>query len=165
MKAAASPDTEPDFYAMEPCPDDDSDAFSKDEYVAAEPAKSSKTKDKKHLVMENRSDFFLRDVASSVFSDFRPSTPVSSSSSSVDIERHAAVVSEYSSPVFTVPPGDMLATYYHQSFGSDSPKRNFENGDVVFFEGHKFRYLDTLDGDVDFKPPCHSSLYDSVEEV
>jgi hypothetical protein len=129
MKAAASPATEPDFYAMEPCPDADS---VKDDRLFDEPKYDP-------LVFEETSQLSLRDIAHSFFSGLRPTTPVYS------IGALLPVVSEPTSPVFTVPPDDMMALYYQQSFGCQESKFHFENGDEAFFEGRKFWYLETCD--------------------
>jgi hypothetical protein len=150
MKAASSPNTEPNFYAMEHCYDGQDHPYKDEpEMVRSKPSEVSVTETEPSTLHKSEpekvSSTSLSSLPKHSFSLQSLVANIVSPPTSPDQVRSGVITQVPSSisvplPSCSSPVND---TMYDSDYALDEP----HTGDAVFFEGHKFRYLDHLDLD------------------
>lgn len=143
MKAASSPGTEPNFYTMEFCQDNAEEEARRSETTpigtfmtdtSEDEANSSGSSSNKKPDRCIPQDITLFSLAAAVVSP--PASPNQTrSSSEVDFDSAFKLQNE-------------VKVHFDQDDTFMFENDNLHSGDAVFFEGEKFRYLDSLDLDV-----------------
>lgn len=133
MKAASSPSTEPNFYAMEPCYESDEPYVPPMEPICEE-------EDSEPAI---HSIPMVSSMDSTASGALVPPAVVSQPSTPQQLAK--AVADDWPMNVYIPLPSSTLdgPSFIDDDFFPSPPR----NGDEVFFEGHKFRYLDYADVD------------------
>jgi hypothetical protein len=172
MKAASSPSTEPNFYDMEYCLEDPSFIYDNKENQITPLMKiseisvsdtemsapivtnsSNKTSKKKKKSVPNTYLSKLRSSSSSM------NRPFSLESMAANIISPPATPEQSKGSVITqVPSSISVPLPASVSSDMDVVPDELHSGDVVFFEGNMFRYLDHLDLD-EFMEAFHDNAY------
>lgn len=145
MKAASSPETEPDFYAMEPCLGVNSTSLVSDDSSREEEVGGLWT-----IKADPIPSSFMKPVPS--VSSFDPPAIVSLPSSPEQSVRPVTTELPEGWPVLSlsIPEPASVDDMNMSNIGNDDGDVDSfpKNGDEVFFEGLKFRYLDHVELDV-----------------